>query len=64
MEDTSEQIFALNDFSIILLIILLAAVFSIAFIQKDIIENFQKEAITRGYAEKVIEKNTEIFKWK
>ncbi len=46
------------------LIIFLGLMVFIAFIQKDIIENFQKEAITRGYAEKVIEKDAIIFKWK
>lgn len=57
MEDTSEQIIAS-------LIIFLGLMVFIAIIQKGMIEDLQKEAITRGYAEKVIEKDALIFKWK
>lgn len=57
MENTSKQIIAS-------LIIFLGLMVFIAFIQKGMIEDFQKEAITRGYAEKVIEKDAIVFKWK
>jgi hypothetical protein len=53
-----------DNYSTIIAIIFLCLMLAVAFLQRNIIVNLREEAITRGYAEKVIEKDEIVFKWK